>query len=102
MVIGLYRDMVEIQQPTRTGDGQGGYTTTWTKYADEWTKAERLSISRTLDQSGVKYSHAVRFRMRKGDHAIDESFRIVWDGNYTIHSVIPDHKGNEYVILAYR
>lgn len=102
------REYVEIQRATETSDGQGGGTPSWTKVSNEWARAEVLSMSRTLDGQGIKYTRAVRFTMRRRDDTPTDSYtlggehRIVWDGNYTIHSVVPDEKGSFITILAYK
>jgi SPP1 family predicted phage head-tail adaptor len=102
------REYIEIQSNTATSDGQGGHTVAWTKVTNEWAKAEMLSMSRTLDGQGIKYTKAVRFTMRRRDDTPTDTYtlggehRIVWDGNYTIHSVVPDELGVYIVVLAYK
>lgn len=108
-MIGKMREYVTIYEATRVDDGQGGATTTWAKVADEWSRVESLSTSRTLDGSGIKYTSAVRMTARKRAdtpsnlYALDGSFKVQWNSvDYTIHSVTPDEKGNYIVILAYK
>jgi len=104
-----FREYVEIHRATLTSDGQGGSTTSWTKIADEYSRAEVLNVSRRLDQAGIKYTTAVRFTMRRRDdtptdlYTLSGEHRIVWDsGNYTIHSVVPDELKAFIEILAYK
>jgi head-tail adaptor len=104
----MMREYIEIQSATRTSDGQGGWTSTWTKVANEWSRAEVLSVARALDQQGIKYTRAVRFTMRRRDdtptdlYTLGGEHRIVWDDNYTIHSVVPDELGKFIAVLAYK
>lgn len=103
VLIGKKRAYCEIQSPSRTTDGQGGYTTTWVNAGYEWFQAVPLSQSRTLDQGGIKYKMAVEFKGNKrNDLTITGANRIVWNSeNYTIHSVVPGEKLDELTITAY-
>jgi head-tail adaptor len=105
---GSLRNYVAIQAATRTSDGQGGWTVTWATVVSEWASAKPLSMSRALDQSGIKYKSAVEFGMRKRDdtpadlYTLTGEHRIVWNSqNYTIHSVVPNEVLSELKILAY-
>jgi head-tail adaptor len=102
-VTGKKRAYCEIQSPTRTADGQGGWTVTWSNYGYEWFQAIPQSQNRTLDQGGIKYRMAVEFRGNKrSDLVITGSNRIVWNAeNYTIHSVVPSEMLDEITIIAY-
>lgn len=100
---GKYRNYVTIKVATRTSDGQGGYTTVFSTDRYEWMKATPLSMSKTLEQGGIKYQKAVEFTCRyNDDEPVTVADMIVWnDENYKIFSVLPDEK-NEYIkILAY-
>ena len=103
MVLGDKRAYCEILEATRTGDGQGGYTSTWSNAGYEWFKAVPLSQSRTLDEGGVKYRLAVEFTGNKrSDLEITTANKIVWESvEYTINSVVPSPKLDEIKILAY-
>ena len=98
-----YRHYVEVHTATRTSDGQGGYTSAWAKASDEWMRAVRVSESRTLDNGGIKYTHACEFYANKySGNTITEANRLVWDSiNWTIHSIIPSDKLDEVKIIAY-
>ena len=102
MDIGKMREYVTIQSATRTSDGQGGWTSTWATLTQQWARVEVLSQSRTLDQSGVKYSTAVKFTMRIGDYNVTTEHQIVWGDTYTIHSVVRDEKNNFIIVTAYK
>jgi head-tail adaptor len=106
---GDMRSYCEIQQPTRVTDGQGGFTVSgWTNLGYQWFKATPISMSRSLDESGVKYKKAVSFEGWYRDdlptdlYTLSGAYRIVWNSeNYTIHSVLPDETNTFIKILGY-
>lgn len=100
VLIGKRRHYITIQTATRTGDGQGGWVTTWSDSSNDWVRAVFLSGSKTLDAGGVQYTKAVEFTMR--DRSITEANRIVFEGeNYTIYSILHSEKLDDLKILAY-
>lgn len=103
MDIGKRRHYLTIQVATRTSDGQGGYTPSWTDTYYEWASARFLSGSKTLDNGGVNYRTAVEFEIRKrSDYNLSVDHRIKWNGEYyTIFSVLPSEKLDDLKILAY-
>jgi len=103
MVIGSLRHYITIQTPTRTSDGQGGYTTTWTDSYEEWAGVKFLSGSRVLDSGGVRYRRAVEILVRENNlYELTPENRISWNGEYwTIHSVLPSEKLNMLKVLCY-
>ena len=105
---GDMRNYVTIQVATRTPDNQVGWETTWTNTYYAWMKATPLSMSRTLDEGGIKYRKAVEFRGRYQDDTPTDTYtltgahRIVWNGEaYTINSVVTDEKLSEITVIAY-
>jgi SPP1 family predicted phage head-tail adaptor len=44
MRAGLLRNRVQLQRKTRTSDGQGGWTETWTTYDTTWARVRPLSV----------------------------------------------------------
>ncbi len=103
MVIGGLRHYITIQTPTRTSDGQGGHTTTWTDSYEEWAGVKFLSGSRVLDSGGVRYRRAVEILVRENNlYELTPENRISWNGEYwTIHSVLPSEKLNMLKVLCY-
>lgn len=106
--IGSRRHYITVESATRTSDGQGGWTSAWATLASEWVRAVPLSMSRVLDQGGMKYTKAVEFTMRRRDdtptdlYTLSGEHRINWDGTYyTIHSVVANERGDDLIILAY-
>ena len=88
---GHMKERVTWQERTATGDGQGGYTNTWTDVATEWAKVTELSSDRLLLSDGVKYNRAIQIDMReRGDtYTADLKYRISWDSQYwTVYSVV--------------
>jgi len=103
MKIGGRRHYLTVQVATRTDDGQGGGENTWTDTYYEWASARFLSGSRSLDNGGVIYRKAVEFEIRKRtDYTLSPDYRIKWnDEFYTIHSVLPSDKLDDFKVLAY-
>ncbi len=102
--VGSMKDTVSIQAQSAVSDGQGGYTSTWSTIASEWTKATQLSYSRALLDAGVQFNTAYQFDLRKrGDtYILAGTHRIVFNSeNYTIHSVVEGPEG-WLKILAYK
>jgi SPP1 family predicted phage head-tail adaptor len=101
--IGKRRYAIGVQTGTTTTDSQGGYTTSWATTATEWGQAKPLSQSRALDLGGMKYRMAVEFTIRKrSDLTITPANRLVWNNEYyTIHSVVPNEKLDDQIIIAY-
>ncbi len=67
-LFGLMRERVQLQAPTRTADGQGGYTITWTTKAKVWAQVVPLSGRELLiaQQLGTMLSHNVLMRYYAG------------------------------------
>jgi len=103
MKIGGRRHYLTVQVATRTDDGQGGGQNSWTDTYYEWASAKFLSGSRTLDNGGIIYRKAVEFEIRKRtDYTLSPDYRIKWnDEFYTIYSVLPSEKLDDFKVLAY-
>jgi len=102
--IGKMKDTIDIQLDTPVSDGQGGFTSTWSTIASEWTKATQLSYSRALSDSMVQFNTAYQFDIRKrGDtYILAGTHRILFKSfYYTIHSVVEGPEG-WLKILAYK
>ena len=103
MKIGGRRHYLTVQVATRTDDGQGGGENSWTDTYYEWASARFLSGSRSLDNGGVIYRRAVEFEIRKRtDYTLGVEHRIKWNSEYyTIYSVLPSEKLDDFKVLAY-
>jgi head-tail adaptor len=103
MDIGKRRHYLTVQVATRTDDGQGGGENSWIDTYYEWASANFLSGSRSLDNGGIIYRKAVEFEIRKrSDYTLSVNHRIKWNSEYyTIHSVLPSEKLDDFKILAY-
>jgi hypothetical protein len=100
---GDLRNYVTIQVGTRTPDGQGGWTTTFADTYYEWMKATPLSVSKVLEQGGIKHRKAVNFVGRINDlYTLTNANKIKWGTEtYMIFSVLPDETNEYNLILAY-
>lgn len=100
---GQLRNYITVQVATRTSDSQGGWTTAWTDSYYMWMKATPLSMSRTLDEGGVKYRSAVEFEGRwNNDFTLTGEHRMVWkEVGFTVYSVVYDETLRNVKVLAY-
>ena len=99
---GHMTERVTWQERTATGDGQGGFTNTWTDVATEWAKVTELSSDRLLVGDGVKFNRAIQIDMReRGDtYTADPKYRISWNSQYwTVYSVVTNDSMTR--IIAY-
>lgn len=109
VLVGKRRHYITIAVPTRTSDSQGGYVTTWTDTYYEWAAVTFKTGSRSLDQSGIKYTKAIELIIRKhmdagmDKYTLTPEHRIKFNGDYyTVHSVtFTDDKLNDLLVIAY-
>ncbi len=100
----VLRHQITFEAESRVSDGQGGGTSTWTTAAVEWGNVIEKSMSRTLDQSGIKYDVACETKVRKrSEFTPTTEHRILFDNNtYKILSIISDERGVYLTLLIYR
>lgn len=99
---GHMTEQVVWQTSTRSSDGQGGNTVTWSDLATEWANVSEISTDRLLSDDGVKFTKAIRIRMReRGDtYTADPKYRISWNSQYwTVYSVVTNSSRTE--VIAY-
>lgn len=78
---------VLLYAPTRTSDGEGGYTTTFTLQSTVWGDLRPDNKSRELDESELQFDQRNRLYIRYGV-TIDDNYQIEVEGQrYTIHSI---------------
>ena len=79
MTIGKMRHRVTIQQPVRTSDGAGGYTTAWTTLAIVWAHlhpVKGVEINRADAIQGIA-DYTLTFRT-KAAPTVDETMRATY------------------------
>jgi len=85
---GNLKDVLTLQQPIYTSDGQGGTTTTWGNDVTVWCEANPNSGARELEQAAVKFDQPIRFIIRVQNIPLAQDWRIIYNGKtYLIHSV---------------
>lgn len=101
MKIGNLRHRVTIQQLTRTDDGAGGYTETWTAIATVWADVYPLKGQERYDAQQVKanLSHRVTIRYRAG---VEPSMRLQYGARtLNIEAVIdPEERHRELILMC--
>ncbi len=100
-MIGALRHRVVIEQPVRTQNDSGGWTTVWTEVATVWASVEPLSGGEQLRamQLEEKISHRVTIRHRTG---ITAKMRLNFGGRlFNIRSALDrKERGRWLDILA--
>lgn len=98
---GKLRHRITLQQVTRTPDGIGGYTETWTDVATVWAAVEPLRGRELFDAEQVQseITHRVRIRYRSG---VDSSMRVRFGARlFRIQSVIDvDERHREIQLMC--
>jgi SPP1 family predicted phage head-tail adaptor len=78
---------VLIYAPTRTSDGQGGFTTTFALQSTVWGDLRPDNQVREIDQSELQFDQRNRLYIRFGVN-INNSYEVEIEGDrYTIHSI---------------
>lgn len=94
---------VEIYAPTRTSDGQGGYTTTFTLQSTVWGDLRPDNQSRAVDDSELQFNQRNRLYIRF-EVNIDDSYEVDVEGDrFTIHSIKNVEDQNRFLeLIIYR
>jgi SPP1 family predicted phage head-tail adaptor len=78
---------VLIYAPTRTSDGQGGFTTTFALQSTVWGDLRPDNQMREIDDSELQFDQKNRLYIRFGVN-INNSYEVEIEGDrYTIHSI---------------
>lgn len=102
MNIGQLNKRVLLQYQTKTADGLGGNTVTWTDSCNVWAAIWPVSASEMLRSSMPSLTVTTRVRIRYMT-AIRASWRIKYDSRYfSIISIINANESNEYLDLLCR
>jgi SPP1 family predicted phage head-tail adaptor len=90
---------VLIYAPTRTSDGQGGYTTTFALQSTVWGDLRPDNQVREIDQSELQFDQRSRLYIRFGVTILD-SYEVEIEGDrYTIHSIKNVENQNRFLEL---
>ena len=97
MRIGLHKDnyvdansmtrLVGVYAPTKTSDGQGGYTTTFALQQTVWGDFRPQEQNRALLESELSFTRMAKLFIR-WDITINDNYQLEVEGErYTIHSI---------------
>jgi len=90
---------VLIYAPTRTSDGQGGFTTTFALQSTVWGDLRPDNQVREIDQSELQFDQRNRLYIRFGVN-INNSYEVEIEGSrYTIHSIKNVENQNRFLEL---
>ena len=90
---------VEIYAPTRTSDGQGGYTTTFALQSTVWGDLRPDNQSRAVYDSELQFNQRNRLYIRF-EVNIDDSYEVDVEGDrFTIHSIKNVEDQNRFLEL---
>lgn len=76
-LIGRMRDRVSIQSETRTSDGRGGYTKTWTTLATVWAQISPLRAAEQVEAGALQGVTVFRATIRYRDD-VTTPMRVLW------------------------
>lgn len=100
MKAGKLRHYITIETPTRNGDGQKGYSFSWSTLADVWADIRPTSSSDRFSQNHVYNgtSHQVEIRSLAG---VTTKERIKFGTRYfTISGVVNEDERNQRMTLS--
>jgi SPP1 family predicted phage head-tail adaptor len=94
---------VLLYAPTRTSDGQGGYTTTFTLQGTVWGDLRPDDKVRSIGESELQFDQRMRLYIRFGV-TITDVYEVEIEGSrYTIHSIKDvENQHRFYELLIYR
>jgi SPP1 family predicted phage head-tail adaptor len=94
---------VLVYAPTRTSDGQGGYTTTFALQSTVWGDLRPDNKAREVDESELAFDQRALLYIRYG-LTINENYEVDVEGSrYTIHSVKDvENQHRFYELVIYR
>lgn len=94
---------VLVYAPTRTSDGQGGYTTTFALQSTVWGDLRPDNKIREVDESELAFDQKAMLYIRYGI-TINENYEVEVEGSrYTIHSVKDvENQHRFYELIIYR
>lgn len=100
MIIGALRNRISIQSKTKTADGIGGFTTSWTTVSTVWANVKPMSAREIniADRIAPNTSHVITIRHRDG---VSEQQRIVFDSRtFAINGITTNEEGKaKYLVL---
>ncbi len=76
--IGQLRHRAVIERLTKTPDGQGGFTASWSSFATVWAEIKPVSASERLrsDRNEILRTHKMRIRFLAG---VSGEMRVIFD-----------------------
>jgi hypothetical protein len=97
MIIGLHKDiyvdansmtrLVDVYAPTRTSDGEGGFTTSFTLIQTVWGDYRPQPQNRALLESQLSFTRYAKLFIRY-DLTIGDNYELEVEGQrFTIHSI---------------
>jgi SPP1 family predicted phage head-tail adaptor len=94
---------VLLYAPTRTSDGQGGYTTTFALQGTVWGDLRPDDKVRSIGESELQFDQRMRLYIRFGV-TITDVYEVEIEGSrYTIHSIKDvENQHRFYEIIIYR
>lgn len=99
MKIAKLKQRISIEQLTRTSDGQGGFTETWSLFAEVWSGIEPSSASERFFAQRIEsnVSHKITIRWLDG---VKSEMRILFEGRiFQIHGVRRINEERWFMIL---
>ena len=94
---------VLLYAPTRTSDGQGGYTTTFALQSTVWGDLRPDDKVRNIGESELQFDQKMRLYIRFGVTITDTYEVEIESSRYTIHSIKDvENQHRFYELVIYR
>lgn len=99
-MIGALRHRITIEQPSRSADGYGGFTTSWSTFASIWGEVEPVSARERMFAAKLEHNvtHKIRIRHLSG---VTTDMRVSFDSRtFHIRGVINPSERSRWMDLA--
>lgn len=100
---GQREDRILIQQPTQVKDAIGGYSTTWSTYANIWGEVTPMQGSEAFEYGQLTQGNGYRVMFLYDDAPlIDMNMRVRSNGDIlSIHSIVKHKRENMIELICY-
>ena len=98
--IGKLRSLVTLQHRTKTTDGSGGWTNTYTEYAKVWAQVKPLSGRETLTSLQLENPITHRIYLRYRDDIIASDRIVHRSRNFNIRSILDRDELKRYIEIS--
>lgn len=93
------RQRIKFQSLTRTADGQGGWTESWSDFAEVWAKVEPVSASEKYFSQRIQQNTTHKIAIRWLENITSE-MRIVFESRiFQIHGIRRENEERWFMFI---